>query len=457
MTNLSLSELLEVRIVNKRFYNACNLPDVYRREFIALWMTSSNTLRQASINWKSLCLAGIRAKLYWQNLSDEIFTRQELRILYDELVSTLASPSPIFPALRRDIFSMPTLIQDLLANPDDQYLTDYELEQYSDSVANYLEEYSEELYYQTPTNNLVSVRWNTRKTHERDSIGSVSTQCSDDFGDGFLITLVKAIKKPVRVFCKATSQLLLESSSPLQNYSNAWESYTFAAKKINSLFLPVTELINDFYEIKFGTEALAPPRINMLKILLRLWRKNVFEPCKTLILEEVIKEVNQIKENNMANLYWAESRRIVESLLDLSLNELSVFFKQHSLLKLEGPYFFLHSGILDHLKKYYNNFPGVFETEQEVLSGIFIPATVREARRTYCITIGTKFQDHILLNESLNQDKNDEDLMIEWSAQNYGIPTDHNSEILSRFSQCRDHKLSDILNQLHNYHEYIDI
>ncbi|OMJ77678.1 hypothetical protein SteCoe_22671 [Stentor coeruleus] len=455
MVYLNLPELLEVRIVNKRFYNACKSPFLFRREFISMWMTSTDTSTQASSNWQSLCLEGIRAKVYWQNLSDEIFTNQELRILYDELVSTLASPIPIFPVMRRDIFCMPTLIQDLLANPDDQFIIDSELEQYSEAIAIYLQENSEELFYQTHTNDLIALRWNTRKSNERDSIGSESTQCSEDFNDSLLIVLIKAIKKVVKIYCKAASQLLLESSSILTAYANAWESYSFAIKKINSLFLPVTELINEFYENNYGNNNNTPPRINMMKILLSIWRRRVFEPCKEKILSQVINELNQIRETSIEKLYWAESRRIVEGLLDLSLNELSVFFKQHSLLTVEGPYSYLHYGVIEKLKEFYNDFPVVFEKEQEILSGIFIPATVREARRNYCDIIGKKFKNQELITESLNYEKNEDDLMIEWTAQNYGIPVD-DFDIFKRFSQFKENKFCDIVVQLHDYNMCID-
>ena len=385
-------------------------------------------------------------------MSDSIFTRFELNILYNEIFQTLAFPPPVFPVLRRDIFCFPTIIQDLLGNPEYQFQTEFELEEYSDVISNYLTEYSDSLYHETSKEDLASIRWNAKKTHERDSIGSMSTQDSDENRQGDLIEFFKGIKKCIKLYCLGVGELLNESNDLLNLYCNYWENFSFSIKRINSLFLPVTEMINEFYEMRYGGSN-GCPRINFMKIMTGIWRKKVFERCKERILNEVVNEIYKLRGEELQYGNIIQSKRICESLLDLSLNELNIFFKNHSLLALEGPYQYIHMGVLEHLKEYYQAFNVNYAKEEEIISNIFINVTLREARRVYCKIIGQITSNLEMIIESENYEKNDDDLMLEWRAQCLGINTCQNSEDLWKFSQCREDKLIDILNHLQSYSE----
>ena len=448
MTYLALPDLLIISQVSKRFYLFSNIPSIYRREFKNNWMASTTESGQASSIWKSLCLKGIQAKIFWQNLSDYMLTSFELKILYEELTNALAEPLPVFPVLRRDVFSFPTVIQDLLANPEDQFMIDNEHEEYAKAFSDYFLEYYEDLYYSTSSTDLACIRWNVSKIHERDSIGSVSTQDSDTFSQSYLVLLLKAVKKCIKAYCTGIAQLLLETEDLLKHYCEYWENFTYSAKTVNSLFLPLTEVINEFYETKF-TNVQSCPRVNFLKIMTGIWRKTVFEPCKEKILAEVIREISVFRSKNY-NFFVAQ---VVQSLLDLSLNELTIFFKNHSLLQIEGPYQYLHNGVLEYLCKYYENYSVDFENEERVLSGMFLNNTVREARRVYCKVEGKRSGNQDLIIETENYEKNDDDLMIEWRAASIGISIQKSSEDIWIYSQCRENKLIDILNHLQSYQE----
>ena len=454
MNYLSLPELLTTAVVNKRFLSASNLQRVYRREFLRIWMSSPDTLEQASTSWKSLCLRGIRSKKYWQNLSACDFTIFDIRVLYDEVIESLACPPPVFPVLRRDIFSFPTLMQDLLANPQDQYLGDFDSQVYAEEIERHLKTYSEELYQETSNTDLVRIRWCAGKKCGRDSVGSMCTQASyeDIPGKSYLIQLFTGVKKCVKAHCAAVSELIIENQEVLGAYSNYWESFTYAISKINSLFLPVTEMINEFYEIRFqGKDAC--PRVNFYKVMADIWRKSVFERCKEKLLAAVIQEISSLRKNQVEYWYSIESKRLAEGLLDISLNELNIFFKSHSMLALEGPYQFLHLGLVDYLKEFYQTTPVDFASEENLLASIFPAVTVREARRVYCAVLGTANSNSLLLQESQNFDKTEDDLMTEWRASNLGIPISQSSEDLWKYSQCRESKLIDIFNYLSGYSE----
>ena len=455
MTYLSLPEILSAAVVNRRFLSASNSQRVYRREFLRIWMNSTDTQGQASTLWKSLCLRGINSKRYWQNLSACDFTIFDIRVLYEEVIEALASPPPVFPVLRRDIFSFPTLMQDLLANPQDQYMCEVDCQVYSEEIDTHLQMFSGELYQQTSNTDLIRIRWCAGKKCGRESIGSVSTQASyeDVPGNSYLVQLFTGVKKCVKAHCAAVAEVIMENEEALVVYSNYWENFTYSISKINSLFLPVTAMINEFYEMRFPDKD-SCPRVNFLKVMSGIWRKSVFERCKERLLAAVIQEISSLRKEKLEYWYSIESKRLAEGLLDISLNELNIFFKSHSMLALEGPYQYLHLGVIDYLKGYYQATPVDFTSEENLLANIFPTVTVREARRVYCAILGTANSDSLLVQESQNFDKTEDDLMAEWRASNIGIPISQSSEDLWKYSQCRESKIIDIFNYLQGYSEY---
>jgi len=105
-----------------------------------------NTIDYISADWKSLCIKGLQLRKNWLKLSGFALSSHEALFLYNEFTSNLKTPIIPFPALRRDIQSFPTILQDLLGNPEDQFEGDFDYEEYTIAFANCLREKQEELY-----------------------------------------------------------------------------------------------------------------------------------------------------------------------------------------------------------------------------------------------------------------------------------------------------------------------
>lgn len=433
MSYLNLSELLNISQVSRKFYTLANSQPLYKREFLRLWIGLPASDQRIVSNWKSLCLAGIKAKAGWRNLPDSLFTEAELGLLYDELINALKEPPFVMPALRRDIFNMPTLSQDFLANPEDQFYQDPDLEYFSDDIRSYLQQNSSELYFLTPLSDIIRIRWNIKKDKERFSIGSEMTESSES-PSNFLIHFYKYIKKVIKLYCIGVNLHILEADEPLTAYADCWENYSNACRKINSLFLPVTDLINEFYEANYQSESC--PKTCFFKVMNSIWRKFVFEPCKDLICGKVVEEIYALYMGG--DSFFAQSRRIVEALADLSLTELNVFFKFHSMLALEGPYSYLNAKVVKFVEE---------AGFHEVVAEVFLPVTARQAKQAYMQRVGSIDMASI----PHNFEKNENDLMIEFSAQNHGINMNYNNTEIASFSQCKEHKLLDVINLLENY------
>ena len=161
----------------------------------------------------------------------------------------------------------------------------------------------------------------------------------------------------------------------LQEYTKFWDAYVAASIAIHKDLLAVAVVINSVYERAYPNHPCFP-KFSFLRLLVSVWRHEVFEPLEAALLaqtfsyierhREKIKKYGQMlrtkrKRVNESQLASAEVegflrsnssqeeienslrfrkdvllRRFVASVLDLSLNELSVHYLEHCKLDLEG-------------------------------------------------------------------------------------------------------------------------
>ena len=434
MSYLPLPDLFQLQRTNTQLLKIASNQKLFKSEYLRCWLGLSSNGESPVTDWKSLCNARLALKKEWQELPDSIFTEAELELLYDELIETLKSPPQVLPAFRRDIFSMSTLAQDFLANIDDQFNSDFELEMFSDDIRKYLNQYQEDFFLSCPVDYLVKVRWNLRKGKERLSIVSNETD-STETSHCFLVVFFKMIKKVVKAHCKALSFVIQESNDFIRVYADLWESYSNAGRKINSMFGPVLEVFNELYEIKFQDSSC--PRVSMFKVMNRIWQQEVFEVNKEKLVMLAIMEIEDVVSGKQA---YPESQRFVEGLLDLSLNELNVFFKYHSQVYIDGPYQYFHRSLVQ-------RFAGKCNSKLEsVLSLIALPVTIREIKDKSKIKSDAGDGD-FGFNDMMDieQEKLEDDEMIELATRNYGIMLEVSMNEMALFSQNKEEKIQDVI------------
>ena len=101
-------DFLQVSLVNRQFYRATQDQSLWRREALRVFLQEETVHCNPTEDWKSICLRG----LWISNNSDNCITQD------DSILYILASPPLSLPPLRREINYFPTLIQDLIANPE---------------------------------------------------------------------------------------------------------------------------------------------------------------------------------------------------------------------------------------------------------------------------------------------------------------------------------------------------
>lgn len=149
------------------------------------------------------------------------------------------------------------------------------------------------------------------------------------------------------------------------------------------MFSPISELINEIYEVNFP-ESEGSPKMTFMRYMITSWRRNVFSK----IQDNLTKDINEMIDSQRLNLIDGKNldylkvdtlRMIVECLMDISLNELNVYFKNHSRLQLEGPYEDVHLEIISNSHDFYSKIQQhpselakFFDKDHEFLS-IFLP------------------------------------------------------------------------------------
>ena len=158
----------------------------------------------------------------WDMLNADLIFPQNFLELKQEVLATLREPLLPAPSLRREAFSFPTVIQDLIGNsmvPPSGFEMPYfcpALEALRDNIE-VLEENFMDCYQ---VNQLSGIRWMLRNKNEnlcgnRGSLASQSTSAENERNSSVMVCLMKAIKATVKVHCKAVRGLLSKFTEPL--------------------------------------------------------------------------------------------------------------------------------------------------------------------------------------------------------------------------------------------------
>ena len=415
---LSLPELLIVSQVNKKFKESAKNQKWYKREFTKLWINNCNSSTIFIKNWKKLCVKGLRIETYWNTLPITMMSRDHLEIIYQEVKVALSNPEIFLPDLRKDMLSFPTILQDILANPEE-----------IDASSNY--------YYIGNIENAIN------------DIQNLISKDPEGVFINTLMPLLKAIQKSITLYCKGAKNLISESIDILEVYVEQWNSYSFAIKQLSIILTPISNMINDIYRLKESDNA------NMLgfsfvKIMTDIWKKKTFNKLKTRLFDNFLIEFDLSRKQTFCTSSSQKCKSFIESLLDISLNEISIHFKNYSKLTLDDPYKTLHDLVLLNSSVFYQTCDIDLE-DYRVISFIFPQVTSVELKKLYNKIIGERLNTADFNLDFIDSGEKVEDYMIEFKAKYLGYTT---SDIY-KYSLCRNIKIIDVLAHIQYYrYEY---
>mmetsp|Transcript_23691 Transcript_23691/g.23449 ORF Transcript_23691/g.23449 Transcript_23691/m.23449 type:complete len:422 (+) Transcript_23691:399-1664(+) len=239
-----------------------------------------------------------------------------------------------------------------------------------------------------------------------DTDEEVSCKFSYKGTKSLLLQFYACLKKSIELFCEGVSYSLLESNDLINDYLQAWNNFSASTKNINDLFSPLTEMINEVYDAKFGENCEAP-RLNLVRIMIVCWRRIVFERVQDKLIDEIVRMIKQerlaVIEQKSNYLVLDNLKGVVDAIMDISLNELTVYLKNHSKLQLEGPYLSLHEAIISASYEDYSelslsasNLALFFEKEHEILSSFLPNSTIMQLKQLKIKILISRLQNSLI-------------------------------------------------------------
>ena len=409
---LSLTDLLSVSQVNKKFSLSAKNQSIFKREFLKIWISNSECSKAFLIDWKYLCVKGLRIDTYWNTVPMNIIKREYIDVIHKEVRDALSTPEIIIPELRKDMLSFPTIIQDMLGNNNESICSFYPY-------------------------NIKSSFKNVKIMISKDP---------DTIFLNFLMPIMNAIKKSISLYCKGVKSIICENEDILETYIEQWSSYSLSIKRLNMLLSPISDMINYFYSIKepLVTDVLD---FSVIKMMIDIWKTKVFNKLKIRLFYQFLKELDVTRKQSFCFYLCQRPKIFIESILDITLNQINIHFKNHSKLLLEDPYKSLHDLALFTSINYYQ---ACDAEDADVISYIFPQVTAIELKKLSNEIIKERFNTTNDL-EFLETIKKNEDFTIEFKAKHLGLTT----EDIFKYSQCKNINLIDVLTHIQYYqHEH---
>ncbi|CAG9317501.1 unnamed protein product [Blepharisma stoltei] len=435
--HLTYKDLLSFGQVNKIFNFVSKKEDLWKRECLRVFFGNydifgsvfkgDDWLYKSSRepNWRHLLKKLTQIRHSWLLLKGDNFTSDDLELLRSEVFLALYEPLLPPPPLRREPKTFPTIIQDLLAHAFEEPIQNgFSLPTESEMIIEGAMSQSllEEICDTVSIDQIVIIKWglkgnkcNINKSLSMGSSGNQSTcYSSGDFGSSLLntyfqnkminanpllIRLFCTLKKTIKIHCVASwncLNLIEEASELLTEYCIRWDAFCASIYWIDRIFFAFSVAINQVYDANWLNAPKMPP-FTVMRLMLIIWRRNVFYRLKEHILDSIftllqnqrnllVKECPCFKgEVNKASKEDSISVMMkgIQAVLDLSVNELNIHFIDHSGFSGDGEYKFLDEKVLKLTEQFYQEISSypytaqvyILEEDLKLVQRSFLPCT----------------------------------------------------------------------------------
>ena len=313
---LDLKSLVRMTKVCRKFRKIALRPGFYRNQFFEIFLIEDE-FRAESGKCRNWVFVG------WE-LGKCIFEfkNDPFGHVLEWVFKQLASPQIPLPKLRKESVIFSTVFQDIFA-----YFYSENSFSKPDAIQNY--EIAE-----------------TANTHnQKFKFLSVKNEFFTKFSQ--LIT----------TYCQGIREKLFETSDLLKNYLDHWENYSFSSQSILEDFLSLFPSNNPeilrFY-------------IQLPNLFIQIWTNEVYYALKAQLNEQFFNTFMRSSSKNTSEKILCQ--RFFEALVDLSVNEFTVHFKEHSKVELQGPVKVLE----DHFFSRFSNLRKETEKKKEIENILFV-------------------------------------------------------------------------------------
>ena len=404
---LSLTDLLSFGLVNKRLYTITQSASLFKREFCRLWLNRSIDSKTDSSSWKKICVDSLWINRYLNSLHCSESAKAHTSRILKAVTEILADPQLLLPELRRDIISYPTIFQNILAGPNDaQYPSPvfFDLEILSSLSPSF--HFLENIFCQDPQQIFQQI----------------------------LLPLSIAIRNSLSNHCKGVALFISESSDILASYCELWEYYCSGIKRISEILQPLADMINEIIVAKDTSI-----HLSFETLMMEVWKEQVFGQLQSSLYENFMQNIRRVRTAENSNYLFEKCKQFVEYVLDITLNEVNIHFKNYSKIVIEEPYRSLHELVLEESQEFYQKCSVDYE-DIEVSNYVFPQATSVALKKMYSKAIGERLNLQNFEIDDIESIRRDQDFLVKYRAKTLGVT----KEDIYQYSLCKAVSLVDI-------------
>lgn len=404
---LTLQDLQQILKVNRKFRKIGSSPLYYKREFTRIYMTGTDSYLTISPNWLYLCLNLLKQEKIFCSLSTNLSNNSNLSAIYKKLTDILAVPEIPLPKLRKDILTYPTPVQDILANINDPQPepNDFFLQQF--------------------------------KFIETDIFSN-----TEKFLNSFLRPVSLVFLKVVGFFCEGCLLKIEESQDFFETYLESWEQFSLSIQNMNEFVLLLIEDIRSLAEHMECNEVYSLFN-NFHGFMVNIWKEKVLNALQEKLNNEFVEHLACLFVSGEEGIDWLLCKRFTEAMFDVSIDEFSVHFKNHSMSALDGPIKVLEGRVSEYFegKRIHNEKD--FDKLDLVLR-IFPSMINRKIVEKLNLQIGWPSDYEQYIHHMQTQD-----YLVEYMAKGIGISYSD----VGFFSRCKNIELVDLLTHVREFKE----
>lgn len=404
---LTIQDLLQILKVNKKYRKSASNPLYYKSEFTRIFMSGTDPFPTNSPIWKQLCFNLLKQQKFISKLPTSLSLNIPLSALYTKLTDILTLPEIPLPKLRKDVFTYPTQLQDMLANINDPQpeLNDFYLEQF--------------------------------KFIEFEAFSN-----TENFLNFFLRPVSSVFLKIISQFCEAYFLKIQESEDFFESYIESWDKFSLSIQNLSEVVLMLIDKVRDLADCIECKEVYSFC-YNFHGFMTNIWKEKVLGRLQERLNCEFVKYLAQCFETGEDGIEWVLCKRYSEAIFDVSIDEFSVHFKNYSKTELNGPMKTIETIVVEYFAGKRISNDKDFDKLDRVLR-IFPAVINRKIVEKMNLELNWNTEYELYLHHMQMQD-----YIIECMAKGIGISYSD----VGFFSRCKSIELVDLLTHVKGFKE----
>ncbi|OMJ91995.1 hypothetical protein SteCoe_5312 [Stentor coeruleus] len=357
----------------------------------------------------------------WSAIKGRFLPDSDIGVISMEIRENLKNPLLPLPMLRREAKNFSTLVQDLLGNAfEEPPLGGFNSFSEAETLMQILYDIQESLIQEYSTNChssiLCKTRWQlkSKNSYIKKYTKGISKHKSIIQSKSFFVNdMILVIKGLIKTHCTSVLvklEKISEIKTFLSEYCIRWEAYSASLSSLETILSPLCSIFNTIYDCYFPHK-FRTPTFTICRLMIIIWKREVFNYVYETIINGIVIALQKVRENLEKNEYvnmdYLENdilmiSKTVQFIVDMSGNELTFQYIDHTEFPAEKKYLMLEQKIERATQQYYieiSTLPlctckKLMKYDELFVSRIFLQRTSYKIKKMRLETLLQSYQSH---------------------------------------------------------------